>query len=146
MTYNESGTRFYLIDPVLRDKGYGQHWKLKLETPAPVEPTGNKGRRRPGSGRTDYLLCVRVGNMPKPLPAAVIEAKPETADPLKGLQQAKSYAGCARFQVQYVFSTNGHRYGEFDKFVQMPSGPHEFKPEFPTHERLTACYAQATGR
>lgn len=68
MTYNESGTRFYLIDPVLRDKGYGQHWKLKLETPAPVEPTGNKGRRRPGSGRTDYLLCVRVGNMPKPLP------------------------------------------------------------------------------
>lgn len=68
MTYNESETRFYLIDPVLRDKGYGQHWKLKLETPAPVEPTGNKGRRRPGSGRTDYLLCVRVGNMPKPLP------------------------------------------------------------------------------
>lgn len=68
MTYNGSETRFYLIDPVLRDKGYGQHWKLKLETPAPVEPTGNKGRRRPGLGRTDYLLCVRVGNMPKPLP------------------------------------------------------------------------------
>ena len=50
-TYNEAETRFYLIDPVLRQKGYDEHWKLRLETPAPVEPTGNKGRRRAGSGR-----------------------------------------------------------------------------------------------
>ena len=109
MAYNEAETRFYLIDPALREKGYDAHWKLRLETPAPVEPTGNKGRRRAGPGRTDYLLCVQVGTMPKPLPVAVIEAKPETADPLKGMQQAKGYADCARFQVQYVFSTNGHR-------------------------------------
>lgn len=47
MSYNEAETRFYLIDPVLRGKGYNEHWKLKLETPAPVEPTGAKGRRRP---------------------------------------------------------------------------------------------------
>lgn len=145
MAYNEAETRFYLIDPVLRQKGYDAHWKLKLETPAPVEPTGNKGRRRAGVGRTDYLLCVQVGNMPKPLPVAVIEAKPETADRLKGMQQAKGYSDCTRFQVQYVFSTNGHRYGEFDKTVQMPSGPHEFKPDFPTHEQLTDRYAKATG-
>lgn len=145
MAYNEAETRFYLIDPVLREKGYDAHWKLKLETPAPVEPTGNKGRRRAGAGRTDYLLCVQVGNMPKPLPVAVIEAKPETADPLKGMQQAKGYADCTRFQVQYVFATNGHRYGEFDKTVQMPSGPHEFEPKFPTHAELTARYATATG-
>ena len=144
MSYNEAETRFYLIDPVLRAKGYDAHW-LKLETPAPVEPTGNKGRRRAGSGRTDYLLCVQGANMPKPLPVAVIEAKPETADPLGGMQQAKGYADCTRFQVQYVFSTNGHRYGEFDKIVQMPSGPHEFKPVFPSHDQLTARYAKATG-
>jgi predicted type IV restriction endonuclease len=61
MSYNEAETRFYLIDPVLREKGYDAHWKLKLETPAPVEPTGYKGRRRIGAGRTDYLLCVKVG-------------------------------------------------------------------------------------
>lgn len=42
MSYNEAETRFYLIDPVLRGKGYNEHWKLKLETPAPVEPTGAK--------------------------------------------------------------------------------------------------------
>ena len=39
MTYNEAETRFWLIDPILRDKGYNEHWKLRLETPAPVEPT-----------------------------------------------------------------------------------------------------------
>ena len=34
MTYNEAETRYYLIDPVLREKGYDDlHW-LKLETPA----------------------------------------------------------------------------------------------------------------
>lgn len=49
MSYNESETRFYLIDPVLRSKGYDAHWKLKMETPAPVEPTGNRGRRRSGA-------------------------------------------------------------------------------------------------
>jgi len=46
MTYNEAETRYYLIDPVLREKGYDDHQRLKLETPAPVEPTGSKGRRR----------------------------------------------------------------------------------------------------
>lgn len=34
MTYNEAETRFYLIDPVLREKGYDDHQWLKLETPA----------------------------------------------------------------------------------------------------------------
>jgi type I restriction enzyme R subunit len=140
MPYNEAETRYELIDPVLRDKGYRQ-WRVKLETPAPVEPTGNKGRRRAGNGRTDYLLCVQVGEMPKPLPVGVIEAKAETEDPLKGMQQGKRYAECLRFAVQYVFATNGHRYGEFDKGTQMPAGPHPF-PDFPSHDDLTARYAK----
>jgi type I restriction enzyme R subunit len=61
--YNEQETRYFLIDPVLRQKGYDDHQWLKLETPAPVEPTGPKGRRRRGAGRTDYLLCVRVSEI-----------------------------------------------------------------------------------
>ena len=144
MAYNEAETRFYLIDPILRDKGYHEYWKLKLETPAPVEPTGNKGRRRAGAGRTDYLLCVQVGDMPKPLPIGVIEAKAETEDPLKGMQQAKGYADCSRFHVQYVFATNGHRYAEFDKIRQLPDGPFPFA-EFLSHDALTARYAKDTG-
>ncbi len=144
MAYNESETRFYLIDPVLRAKGYDDYSKLRLETPAPVEPTGNKGRRRPGPGRTDYLLCVQVGSAPKPLPVAVIEAKAETEDPLKGMQQARGYADCTRFHVQYVFSTNGHRYGEFNKTSQLPGGPFPFA-DFPSHPDLTRRYAIDTG-
>ncbi|MBT9456712.1 MAG: DEAD/DEAH box helicase family protein [Burkholderiaceae bacterium] len=144
MSKNEAETRFWLIDPVLRTKGYDDCWKLKLETPAPVEPTGNKGRRRAGAGRTDYLLCVRVGNMPVPLPVGVIEAKAESEDPLSGMQQAKGYADCTRFAVQYVFATNGHRYGEFDKINQLPAGPFQFA-EFPSHADLTARYAKDTG-
>jgi type I restriction enzyme R subunit len=69
MTYNEVETRFYLIDPVLREKGYNDHQWLKLETPAPVEEaTGAKDRRRKGCGHTDSLLCVQVGEMPEGKP------------------------------------------------------------------------------
>lgn len=144
MSYNEQETRFYLIDPVLREKGYNDHQWLKMETPAPVEPTGPKGRRRKGSGRTDYLLCVQVGDMPKPLPVGVLEAKKENEDPLKGMQQAKGYADCKRFDVKYGFATNGHRYGEFDFFTNFQTGPFPF-PEFPPHSELTKRYARATG-
>jgi type I restriction enzyme R subunit len=144
MGYNEAETRFFLIDPVLRGKGYDEHWKLRLETPAPVEPTGAKGRRKKGPGRTDYLLCVQCGDMPRALPVGVIEAKHENEDPLKGMQQAKGYAECERFNVHYVFSTNGHRYAEFDKFTGMTNGLFQFS-EFLNHDDLTARYATDTG-
>lgn len=143
MPYNEQETRYFLIDPVLRDKGYVSHDRITLETtttPAPVEPTGSKGRRRRGPGRTDYLLCVQAGDMPKSLPVAVLEAKKESEDPLKGMQQAKGYADCKRFDVKYVFSTNGHRYGEFDFFTNLQGGSFPFV-DFPPHATLTSRYA-----
>lgn len=144
MGMNEEETKYHLIDPVLRQKGYDDPQRIKLETPAPVEPTGPKGRRRKGAGRTDYLLCVQVGDMPKPLPVGVIEAKRENADPLKGMQQARGYAECKRFEVKYVFATNGHRYGEFDLFTNLQSGPFPFA-DFPPHPDLCARYAKDTG-
>jgi type I restriction enzyme R subunit len=144
MSYNEQETRYFLIDPVLRNKGYDDHQRLRLETPAPVEPTGFKGRRRKGPGRTDYLLCVQADNMPNPLPVGVLEAKKESEDPFKGMQQAKGYADCERFEVKYVFSTNGRLYGEYDYFSKLQSGPFPF-PDFPSHADLTARYATDTG-
>ncbi len=144
MPLNEEETKYHRINPVLQRKGYDDPWKVKLETPAPVEPTGFKGSRRKGHGRVDYLLCVHASGMPKPLPVAVIEAKAEDADPLKGMQQAKDYADCQRFSVRYVFATNGHRYGEFDKHAQMPAGPFPFS-DFPSHVDLTARYSRDIG-
>ena len=110
MSYNEAETRYYLIDPILREKGYKDRSKLKLETPAPVEAIGYKGRRRAGGGRTDYLLCVQAGDMPKPLPVGVLEAKKEGEDPLKGMQQAKGYSECDRFDAKYIFSRGPLRF------------------------------------
>lgn len=147
MSMNEADTRYHLIDPQLRAKGYVSLNQITLETiltPSPVEPSGAKGRRRKGPGRTDYLLCVQVGDMPKPLPIAVLEAKKESEDPLKGMQQAKGYADCQRFDVKYVFATNGHRFGEFDFFTSLQSGPFPIT-DFPPHPDLTARYAKDTG-
>jgi len=144
MAMNEQETRYHLIDPILRVKGYDDITKLKCETPAPVEPTGPKGRRKKGSGRTDYLLCVKAGTMPKPLPVAVLEAKKEDEDPLKGMQQAKKYSECERFEVKYVFASNGHLYGEYDHFTKMQAGTFPLA-DFITHDDLTARYAKDTG-
>src|SRR5262245_58485255 len=143
MPKNEAETRYELIDPILRAKGYRLPY-IRLETPAPVEPTGPKGRSRPGPGKTDYLLCVEVSSGPKPLTVAILEAKKEDEDPLKGMQQAKGYSDCERFDAKYIFSTNGHRYAKFNKFTGEYTGPFPFA-DFPDHQRLTACYHRHTG-
>lgn len=144
MALNEQDTRFHLIDPVLRRKGYDDPQRIRLEMPAPVEATGFKGRRGKHPGRADYLLCVQVGDMPRPLPVAVLEAKKESEDPLKGMEQAKGYAECARFDVQYVFASNGHLYGEYDKPSGNQSGPYPLE-DFPPHADLRARYAKDKG-
>ena len=144
MAYNEAETRFHLIDPVLRGKGYNKKPYIQLETPSPVELNGPKGRRSKRPGRTDYLLCVQVGDMPSPLPVAVLEAKKEDEDPLKGMQQAKDYADCLRFDVQYVFATNGHLYVDYDKPSGQQTGPFPMA-DFPSHPDLCARYAKDKG-
>jgi type I restriction enzyme R subunit len=147
MSMNEADTRYHLIDPLLREKGYISRDHITLETvltPPPVEPSGPKGRRRKAPGRTDYLLCVKVGDTPKPMPVAVLEAKKEAEDPLKGMQQARGYADTLRFDVKYVFSTNGHRYGEYDRFTELINGPTPFR-DFPSHPDLTTRYCKDTG-
>src|SRR5262249_883793 len=116
MAKNEAETRYELIDPVLRDKGYRVPY-IRLETPAPVEPIGPKGRRRSGTGKNNYLMRVEEPKGTKALPSGIFGSKREDEDPLKGMQQAKGYAECSRFDAKYIFSTNGHRYAQFNKFT-----------------------------
>ncbi len=144
MSKNEAETRFELIDPILRDKGYRMPY-IRLETPAPVETSGGyKGRRKKGPGKTDYLLCVEVPNATAPLPVAILEAKKEDEDPLKGMQQGKGYADCKRYDAKYIFSTNGQRYAKFNKFTGEQTGPFPFS-DFPDQKRLTDCFHRHTG-
>jgi type I restriction enzyme R subunit len=143
MSKNEAETRYELIDPVLREKGYRVPY-VRLETPAPVEPIGPKGRRRRGPGKTDYLLCVDIPDGRKPLPIAILEAKKETEDSLKGMQQAKGYSDCERFDAKYIFSTNGHLFSKFNKYTGEQTGPFSLN-EFPDHTTLSAWYAKRTG-
>lgn len=60
------------------------------------------------------------------------------------MQQAKGYADCKRFDAKYVFSTNGHLYGEFDFVTNYQNGPFDF-PQFPAHQELKLRYAKDTG-
>ncbi len=46
--------------------------------------------------------------------------------------------------MQYVFATNGHLYGEFDRFHYRHAGPTPFA-DFPDHTSLTQRYARDTG-
>ena len=89
---------------------------------------------------------MKVGDAPKPMPVAVLEAKKEGEDPLKGMQQARGYADTLRFDVKYVFSTNGHKYGEYNRFTELINGPSRFS-DFLSHSDLTARYCtNATSR
>src|SRR5258705_243412 len=84
------------------------------------------------AGRNDYWLCVETPAGPTPLPVAILEAKKEDEDPLKGMQQAKGYSDCDRFDAKYIFSTNGHLYAKFNKFTGEQTGPFPLA-DFPDH-------------
>nr|WP_301297853.1 DEAD/DEAH box helicase family protein [Herbaspirillum rubrisubalbicans] len=60
------------------------------------------------------------------------------------MEQAKGYADCKRFDVQYVFATNGHLYGDYDKPSGIQTGPHPLE-DFPPHPDLCTRYARDKG-
>jgi type I restriction enzyme, R subunit len=82
--------------------------------------------------------------MPAPLPVGLIEAKPATHDLLGGMDQGKGYGDCRLFSIHYVFATNGHHYGAFDKISGLTPGPRDLDL-FPTHAELVERYAVGSG-
>ena len=151
MPMDEAQTRRQLIDPVLQDKGYHSPELLVIETPPQCSIAGPKGDRGSGSGRADYLLLAHVHGMPRPMPIAVIEAKSSDDDSMKGIQQAKSYADCHRYDmdcrrhgIKYAFSTNGHQFVEYSLVTGMQTEPRSIA-DFPTHEALIDRYVRDTG-
>jgi type I restriction enzyme R subunit len=96
---NEAETRTELIDPALKEAGWGvvAGSRVRREVIGPGRLIG--GGRRGTQDIADYVLMVRGQNL------AVIEAKKRSLPVTEGLGQAKRYA--ERLQARYAFATNG---------------------------------------
>jgi type I restriction enzyme, R subunit len=142
MALSEADTRAKLIDPKLYQKGWTEEHIKREETAGTILVIDGKGRRRRGT--TDYTLRIKVSADAQPVAVAIIEAKKDTAKPDDGLEQAKLYGAAKRLNVQFVYSTNGHQFVEFNRVTQKTS---EARPleEFPTPEELQAKYEARLG-
>src|SRR5437016_2295227 len=109
MSRDENQTRIELIDPALHDRGWTEALIRREKTPGATVILDGKPHAL--KGRTDYLLCLPAPDSGQPLAVALIEAKAEDKLPELGLQQGRNYQ--RRFNVPFVFSTNGHLYAEF---------------------------------
>lgn len=152
--FNEADTRAKLIDPALHTLGWlefvaeaqrGTHGEIHREqSAAAIDIVDGKARRR-GNGRVDYLLRMHVPPHVQPLTLAFIEAKKEALHPGAGIEQVKEYAEVAKRQnVQFVFSTNGHLFVEYDRHSGKTSDPRSIS-EFPAPLELRSRYEQALG-
>jgi len=105
---NESETRAELIDPALREAGWGVVAGSRVRREFPI----TKGRLEGYAGKrgstlsADYVLTYRNRNL------AVIEAKKRNLYYTEGLTQAKEYA--QRLNIRYTYATNGDRIYQVD--------------------------------
>jgi len=142
MLRNEAQTRFELINPALYARGWTTR-NIKVEENAGgIEIIDGKSRRM--NKRMDYTLRIQVSAETQPVPVAIIEAKPEGKSPGFGLEQGKRYADSARFDVRFVYSSNGHEFVEFDRFTGQTSPPKSLEV-FPTQEELRVRYEAGMG-
>ena len=143
MNLNEADTRAKLIDPAIHKCGWTEDLIRREETAGTVEIINGKARRR-ARGKIDYVLRVKVNVDTQPVALALMEAKKEILPPGHGLDQAKGYAECRRHNVQFIFSSNGHLFVEFDCFTGYTSTPRPIA-EFPTPADLRTRYEQGMG-
>lgn len=143
MPLNEADTRANLIDPALSAKGWSAAMVRREVTQPRIEIDTLAGKaRRKGSGRVDYLLRYEVNPNTQPIALALIEAKAETLSPGHGLEQAKAYR--ARHNVPFVFSSNGHRFVEYNAFTGLTSDPQPMTA-FPDPDTLRQRYEAGNG-
>ncbi|MGH9784248.1 MAG: DEAD/DEAH box helicase family protein, partial [Terriglobia bacterium] len=143
MPLNEADTRAKLIDPALHTRGWTEDLIRREETAGAIEVINGKPRKQ-SKGRVDYTLRVKVNPDTQPIAVALIEAKAETLPPTHGLEQAKAYAACRRLNVQFVFSSNGHLFVEYDRRIGQTTAPRPLS-DFPTPTELRARYEKGMG-
>ncbi len=92
MPRNEAQTRYELIDPALRLRGWNET-NIKVEaTSGGITIIDGKARRR--KGRTDYLLRLEVSKDTQPVAVALIEAKTKVAGRLRPVLHRQSSPRC----------------------------------------------------
>ncbi|OYX79751.1 MAG: restriction endonuclease subunit R, partial [Bradyrhizobium sp. 35-63-5] len=123
---NESETRAELIDPALREAGWGvvadSRTRREEICPGRIEGAGRRGKNE----IADYVLTFRNHKL------AVIEAKAEGKGDTEGVGQAKAYA--EKLQARFAFSTNGRRIYRID----MQTGKEGYVERYPTPDELWA--------
>jgi len=143
MPLDEANTRLKLVNPALFERGWTlEH--IKVEEPTRGNTLNDKNKPVKRRGRTDYLLQLIIKKDTQPIPIALIEAKSEDKSPGAGLEQGKRDGDCNRLDVNFIYSTNGHQFVEYDKFNGITS---KAKPmtEFPTHDELRKRYEKYMG-
>jgi type I restriction enzyme R subunit len=140
---SEADTRAKLIDPALYSCGWTEEHIKREETAGTIEIINGRARRR-SKGRLDYTLRIKINPNTQPIALALIEAKAEHLPPTHGLEQGKAYASSKKFNVPFVFSSNGHLYVEFDRFTGMTCTPRPLSA-FPTPAELQSRYEVAMG-
>ena len=119
MSRNETQTCRELIEPALRDAGWG--WDAQVEIgPGPVNLTGEAMYDPSQRIVADYLL--KLWRMP----LAVLEAKREGEPASNGMQQGSRYA--QRLGLRFSIASNGRDYivtdnesGKYESFETPPS-------------------------
>ena len=121
---NEAETRAELIDPALKEAGWGvvDGSRVRREeiTLGRLQGSGTRAR----GDIADYVLTYRTHKL------AVIEAKRRDLPDTEGLAQAKRYA--EKLQARFAFSTNGLRIYQVD----MATGQEGYVDAYPTPEDL----------
>lgn len=140
MAKNEQQTRADLINPKLFEKGWVDALIREEKTPGGVDIIDGKPRKR--KGRTDYLLCIPIIEGKPPFAVALLEAKAEDKLPSLGIQQAKNYM--TKFNVPFVFSTNGHLYAEYAEDTGRIADALPLT-DFPTPQDLKQRYERIKG-
>ncbi|MFM7407745.1 MAG: DEAD/DEAH box helicase family protein [Cuspidothrix sp.] len=139
--FNEPETIAKLINPALYRIGWTEDF-IKREMTAGAIVIVNGVPRRGKKGRADIVLRLQNALKKQAINVSVIEAKAVKYSPSLGLQQAKEYA--ERLHVPVVFSTNGHRFIEFDRMTGITSNPKPLS-EFTDRENIRLRYEKWVG-
>ncbi len=91
MSMNKADTRYHLIEPVLRDKGYVSRERITLETVLTAAPIEGKPRLSPYPtvAATDRAPAIRCRRIRSRSAAGHISSRPATPPPICAAPQIR---------------------------------------------------------